>query len=224
MSSSKEDAYSPTSKRKPLYNSFDKEEGSPNSKRKILYNSSDHHIVDIGREQLPTKGVSMIPKKPHLTNSRGNMIITSLNPKSYKVMIDSAIEEVSSESEVKIKSDISLFYDSDGVYNIFELRIICQQIKCTGHLKTSKNTFDLILEDYKGIRCQDNLKNYIILSKHILKTKTIPLIRKSLSLSMKPEQTIYYPIFVICHQCEMSMCEFEVLFPYLMYNMITNDN
>ena len=176
------------------------------SKRRILYNSADHNLIDIK--------INQIQKKP-ITNSCNYI---SLN-KSYKVTTQSA-EEVSSEEP--IKSDVCFFYDHDGYYNLFELRIICQQIKCTGHMKTSTTSFDLIMEDYNGIRCQDDEKNYIILSKRILKTKTIPFVKKSLPLSITENQSVYYPIYVICHHCEFNMVEFESLFPQLIYNMINH--
>lgn len=203
------DAHIPNNIRRALYNSSDKkEESSPNTKRKILYNSSDHHIIDIGN-------ITKIQKKEQLTNSRGNIVTKPLN-KSYKVVIES---EESSE-EVKIKSDTFLFYDSDGFYNTFELRIICQQIKCTGH--KNKNSFAFIMDNYKGIRCEDGSKSYLILSKNISVSKNVPFVKKYLPLSMTPEQSSYYPIYIICEECELYMCEFEILFPYFMYNLLNH--
>ena len=125
----------------------------------------------------------------------------------------------STESEeIVAKSDVCLVYEDDNkLYNIFKLSLINQQVKCTGDMKTSSSSFELMFDGYIGIRCEDGNQSYSLLSKNILKTKTVPFAKKEIALTLDQKQ--YYPIYIICHRCEIKLSDMEKLFPQLIYHL-----
>lgn len=175
---------------------------SPN--KKILYNSSDGKCINLKSSSYSTPTII----KPLIKNEQN-----SLKSIIYKIFIESSESKESKEEEKK--SDIAICYDEDGSFNFFELSVVCQQIKCTGLSKTPRSSFDLIMNDYKVLKLIDNY-NYLILSKNFT-TKTVRFIKKSIAFSA--EQFVYFPMYVISDQY-MNMSEFEILLPYLMYNIM----
>lgn len=178
-------------------------QNSPNSMRR--------GVDDIKRKNRST---STTKKMIHYTSSEPTISVSpKIETPIYQVFID-----IHSESEsIELKSDIGLCYDHDGIYNFFELNIVCQQIKCIGQYKTSTTSYDLINQGYNAIHCIDGDQNYLVLSKHILKPKNIILVHKKLPFNI--DQFIYYPIYVIC-SLDMEISDFEALFPYLLYNLL----
>ena len=177
-------------------------QNSPNSMRRSI------------DDKKKTISSNTIKKVIHYTNSEPQV---SISPKAER-SIYQVLTDIPSESEsVDLKSDVCLCYDQDGIYNFFELSIVCQQIKCIGQYKTSTTSYDLIQQGFNAFHCKDGDNHYLVLSKHILKPKNIILVQKKLSLNI--DQFIYYPIYVIC-SLDMEISHFESLFPYLLYNLL----
>ncbi len=197
------------------------EEGlSPNSKRKILYNSIDGHIVNINTNKLYHSTGDIKRSNPLVCrDSEGNLLKKSpreMEPQKYQINGSTESEEIIA------KSDICLDYeDDDQLYNLFKFTILCQQIKCVGDMKTASTSFDLMFEGYVGMRYEvDDKISYSVYSKNVIKTKTAPFLKKGIKLTLDKDQNEYYPIYVICHRCELKTSDIEKLFPQLMYNIL----
>jgi hypothetical protein len=183
------------------------------------------------------------------TSSQG--IITDINKinslsKSYKINVDN-IREQSHEhiSDEIVKSDESLvlninyddfrdynrheivYNESDEMYNLFHFNITCNNIQCIGSIKDIDTSYDLVLENYKGIHihcqieCQFQGHRFIFYSKHVKKNKTIYLHNDSpFYYGLSDDQIEYYPIYIICCDDKYKTKDFIELYPFLIKNII----
>lgn len=170
-----------------------------------------------------------------------NIVQKKVNLKNYKINIDNE-EDISDEI---VKSDESLhlnenydeykdfnkyeiiYNEDDECYNLFKFYINCNNIHCIGMHKHVDTSYDLILDDYKGIfiHCDADTKfkndNFIFYSKNIKKNKTICLNNNHpFYVGLSNDQLVYYPIFIICCDTKYNVANFIEIFPFLIKNII----
>lgn len=164
--------------------------------------------------------------------------------KSYIISVHSHLEEEYKSDEI-VKSDDSLVINSNfdeyrdinkydiiysddyRLYNLFVLTINCNNIQCIGMTKNTDTSYELVLDDYKGIfihyHVNDEYVNqkYLVYSKHIKKKKMIHLYNdQPFYLGLTDDQLSYYPIYVICHDHQMTVTQFIKIYPLLIKNII----
>ncbi len=189
---------------------------------KVSYYISDKKINDSS---------SIIHNNSFIYNSKENIPKLS---KHYTIRLESNNDEYQSDEIVKsdeslvlninydeyqpIKCDI-IFEEDGELYQFFKLSLLYNNIHCTGMIKHTDSSYDLILDGYKGIYIK-YLDDFILYSQHIKKKKTIILHnQKPFNIDMTNDQLLYYPIYIISNK-KYKVSDITNIYPLLIKNVI----
>lgn len=135
-------------------------------------------------------------------------------------------------NHIKNNNKINIIYDADinqFNYNVFELKLFEDNIKCNGLYKSKTLSYELVLDRFVGICVYSeidlmdvNVKNkmFIVYSKTVCDNKFIKIKNKTpYQLTNNLHETAYYPIYVICCQSSHPIEDFIKIYPYLVKNI-----
>jgi hypothetical protein len=180
-------------------------------------------------------------EKPYVYTSNNIIVTKPIDLKSYKINIeqdDISDEIVKSDESLHLNENYDEFKDfnkyeiiyneDDELYNLFKFYINCNNIHCIGMHKHVDTSYDLILDDYKGIfiHCDADInlikdQKFIFYSQNIKKNKTIHLNNTHpFYVGLSADQLIYYPIYIISCDTKYNVNHFIEIFPFLIKNII----
>jgi hypothetical protein len=193
--------------------------------------------------KVPDKTIIYTSNNTSNNTSNTNIKIKNMD-KSYTISIHTHKDEEYKSDEI-VTSDESLVLNSNfdeyrdinkydiiysedyNLYNLYVLTINCNNIQCVGKRKNPDTSYELVLDDYKGIYIHYHIKDefydqkYLIYSQNIKKKKTIHLYNEQpFYPGLSDDQLSYYPIYVICYEHELTITQFLKIYALLIKNII----